>query len=179
MATRKLFTGLLKWDIMCLFDIFYRSWWFNLKHFTISILCFLRMAPIFTSRIYPGTHKCHDFFSKLSVHFNLASYRFISQQPIHGAASQKCTDVLLVLIAWGATGNERNRRGSVISTNIFLCLLFHDQNPFFSPKKKVGRLCISHQTQACAGFCVRWTASSGTQLTTKARRLCTKPWNIH
>ena len=40
-----------------------------------------------------------------------------------------------MMIAWGATGNERNDKGSVISTNIFLCLLFHDQN-FFSPKKK-------------------------------------------
>ena len=112
-ATPKLFTGLLKWDIMCQFDFFIVRdvLWFE-TFYNIFII-FLRVAPIFTSRINSGTHKFNYYFSKWSVRFNLASCRFKSGQPIHGAAAQGRTDALLMLIAWGATGNERVNEGSV------------------------------------------------------------------
>ena len=58
-------------------------------------------------------------FRNLSVRFNLASYRFISGQPIHGAAARGRTDALLTLIAWGAAGNERKDEGSVIRRIFF------------------------------------------------------------
>ena len=78
------------------------------------------------------------FISKLSVRFNLASCRFISEQPIHGAASEGRNDAMLTLIAWGATGIERKANGSVFFKKKFRkCLLFHDRNLFFFTKKQL------------------------------------------
>ena len=59
----------------------------------------------------------------------------ISEQPIHQAAMHVHSDALLMLIAWGATGNERDNEGSVFRRSFF-CLLFHDRNLFFFVHKK-------------------------------------------
>lgn len=48
-------------------------------------------------------------------------YNFISNRPIHGAAGEGHDDALLTLMAWGATGNERDKDGSVNCD--FTCLI--------------------------------------------------------
>ena len=85
-----------------------------------------------------------------------------------------------MLIAWGATGNERNsNEGSVLIVKLILCLC-HDQNLLlFFLAKIVRRRCISlllKTTQARASCYVRWTASIRTRSTTKARQRLTEPW---
>ena len=50
-----------------------------------------------------------------------------SMQPIHKAAYEECTDALLTLIAWGATGNEQSYGGSVFKLALER-LCFHDRN---------------------------------------------------
>ena len=73
----------------------------------------LRMAPIFTSGMIAGRYLVMNIFE---VHqFASISPRvvFISEKPIHEVVFRGHTDVLLMLIAWGATGNERTNDGSV------------------------------------------------------------------
>ena len=177
MATQKLFTGLLKWDIMCLFDYFFNIRDILIETFYNILIIFLRMAPIFTSRMDTGTLKLNDFFfeiissiqSRLVSFYKLATNTWSSYPRAHRCAA----DADCLGRDW-----ERERQANVSFLTNFeeMSVVSRPKSFFFT--KKVGRRCILHllmATRARARCCVRWTASIRTRSTTKARLRWTWP----
>ena len=76
---------------------------------------------------------------------------------MHGAATRGHTDALLMLIAYGVTGNERSNRGSVFLRQILLENVCCFMTDFFSPKKSSTPLhytsSLSDNASTCKMLC--------------------------
>ena len=139
MATRKLFTVLLKFDILCLFDFFHRSWCFM---FWNIYNMFLRVAQIFHSRISSGTHKFNDYFrnyqfTSISPRVDLKVRNQYIEQLLKGTP-MRCWRWLLgarLEMSETTTGQLFQR---IILENV--CCFMTD----FYFYKKVRRRCITH-----------------------------------